>query len=73
MRLYASRNAGCGIDDLFLDCMHDKIRNNGSVRTRAVYNILGDELEALKVLICIYLPETERVKFWLSVPTELKR
>jgi len=58
---------------VFLDCMHYKIRHNGSVETRAVYNILGVDLEGRKDLIGLYLSETEGAKFWLSVLTDLKQ
>lgn len=58
---------------VFLDCMHYKIRHNGSVETRAVYNILGVDIEGRKDLIGLYLSETEGAKFWLSVLTDLKQ
>jgi len=58
---------------VFLDCMHYKIRHNGSVETRAVYNILGVGIDGRKDLIGLYLSETEGAKFWLSVLTDLKQ
>lgn len=58
---------------VFLDCMHYKIRHNGSVETRAVYNILGVDIEGRKDLIGLYLSESEGAKFWLSVLTDLKQ
>ncbi|KAF7275658.1 hypothetical protein GWI33_011453 [Rhynchophorus ferrugineus] len=58
---------------VFLDCMHYKVRDNGSVRTRAVYNILGVNMDGRKDLIGIYLSEHEGAKFWLSVLTDLKQ
>ncbi|WP_134091088.1 IS256 family transposase [Olivibacter sp. XZL3] len=58
---------------VFLDCMHYKIRHNGSVETRAVYNILGIDIDGRKDLIGLYLSETEGAKFWLSVLTDLKQ
>ena len=58
---------------VFLDCMHYKIRHNGSVETRAVYNILGVDLEGRKGLIGLYLSETEGAKFRLLVLTDLKQ
>ncbi|WP_166670643.1 IS256 family transposase [Olivibacter sp. XZL3] len=58
---------------VFLDCMFYKIRHNGSVETRAVYNILGIDIDSRKDLIGLYLSETEGAKFWLSVLTDLKQ
>lgn len=57
---------------VYLDCMHYKVREGGSVVTRAVYNILGVNLEGTKDLIGMYLSESEGAKFWLSVLTDLK-
>ena len=58
---------------VFLDCMHYKVREGGSVISRAVYNILGINREGKKELIGIYLSENEGAKFWLSVLTDLKQ
>ncbi|WP_257670985.1 IS256 family transposase, partial [Parapedobacter tibetensis] len=58
---------------VFLDCMHYKIRHNGSVESRAIYNILGVDIDGRKDLIGLYLSETEGAKFWLSVLTDLKQ
>lgn len=58
---------------VFLDCMHYKVREDGSVTTRAVYNILGVGLDGKKDLIGMYVSESEGAKFWLSVITDLKK
>jgi putative transposase len=58
---------------VFLDCMHYKVRDNGAVESRAIYNILGINREGKKDLIGIYLSENEGAKFWLSVLTDLKQ
>ena len=58
---------------VFLDCMHFKVKENGSVQSRAVYNILGINKEGKKDLIGIYLSENEGAKFWLSVLTDLQQ
>ncbi len=58
---------------VFLDCMHYKVRENGSVESRAIYNILGINREGKKDLIGIYLSENEGAKFWLSVLTDLRQ
>ncbi|MCA4794514.1 IS256 family transposase, partial [Myroides odoratimimus] len=57
---------------VFLDCMFYKVKEQGSVTSKAVYNILGVNQEGKKELIGIYLGDTEGSKFWLSVLTNLK-
>ncbi len=57
---------------VYLDCMHYKVRESGRVITRAIYNILGVDIEGKKDLIGMYVSETEGAKFWLSVITDLK-
>lgn len=57
---------------VYLDCMHYKVRDEGRVVTRAIYNILGINLEGKKDLIGMYISESEGAKFWLSVLLDLK-
>jgi len=57
---------------LFLDCMFCKIRKDGKVESRAVYNLIGINQEGKKEVLGLYLSETEGAKFWLSVLTDLK-
>lgn len=57
---------------VYLDCMHYKVREGGSVVTRAVYNILGVNLQGKKDLIGMYVSQSEGARFWLSVLTDLK-
>lgn len=57
---------------VYLDCMHYKVRESGRVITRAIYNILGVDIEGKKDLIGMYVSESEGAKFWLSVITDLK-
>lgn len=48
---------------VYLDCMHYKVREGGSVVTRAVYNILAVNLQGQKDLIGMYVSESEGAKF----------
>lgn len=57
---------------VFLDCMFYKVKENGSISTRAVYNILGINRQGKKDLLGMYHAESEGAKFWLTVLTELK-
>jgi len=58
---------------VFLDCMHYKVRQNGTVESRANYNILGIGMDGRKDLIGLYSSENEGAKYCLSVLTDLKQ
>lgn len=58
---------------IFLDCMFFRIRVNGQVETRAIYNILGVDIEGKKDVLGLYVSESEGAKFWLTVLTDLKK
>jgi len=58
---------------VFLDCMFFKVRVNGAVETRAIYNILGVDIEGKKDVLGLYSSENEGAKFWLGVLTDLKK
>ena len=57
---------------LYLDCIHVKVRDSGSVRTKAVYVALGVNKDGRKEVLGLWISENEGAKFWLSVITELK-
>jgi putative transposase len=55
-----------------LDAMYYKVREEGKVVTRCLYNVLGINNNGRKELIGMYLSESEGAKFWLSVLSDLK-
>ncbi|PPK75914.1 mutator family transposase [Methylobacter tundripaludum] len=57
---------------VYLDCIHVKVRDAGTVRTKAVYLALGLNLSGEKELLGLWIAQTEGAKFWLQVVTELK-
>jgi putative transposase len=57
---------------VYLDCIHVKVRDAGSVRAKAVYLALGINLNGEKELLGIWIAQAEGAKFWLQVITELK-
>ncbi|MEO7905770.1 MAG: IS256 family transposase [Saprospiraceae bacterium] len=57
---------------LWLDAMHYKVKDEGRVTNRAVYNILGITIEGKKELLGMYISESEGANFWLSVLTDLQ-
>ena len=60
----------------YLDCIHAKVRDDGTVRVKAVYLALGVNLNGEKELLGLWVAQTEGAKFWLQVVkvvTELKK
>lgn len=56
---------------VWLDAIHYKIRENGKVANKAVYTILGVNLEGKKEVLGLYISENEGANFWLQVLTDL--
>ena len=44
---------------VYLDCMYYKVREDGRVMSKAVYNILGITQEGKKELMGMYIAESE--------------
>jgi len=57
---------------VWLDAMHYKVKEDGRVTTRCVYNILGITTEGRKEVLGMYISESEGANFWLSVLTDLQ-
>jgi transposase-like protein len=57
---------------IWMDAMHYKVKDQGKVKSRAVYNILGIDKEGKKELLGVYVSENEGATFWLSVLTDLQ-
>jgi len=56
---------------LWLDAMHFKVREEGKVVHKALYNILGVNSEGKKEILGMYISESEGANFWLGVLTDL--
>jgi putative transposase len=57
---------------LYLDCIHVKVRDSGTVGTKAVYLALGVTMSGVKELLGMWISPNEGAKFCLSVVTELQ-
>ncbi|HET6541994.1 MAG TPA: IS256 family transposase, partial [Chryseolinea sp.] len=57
---------------VWLDAMHYKVKDEGRVVSRAVYHILGINIEGGKELIGMYVSESEGSNFWLGVLSDLR-
>lgn len=56
---------------VWLDAIHYKIKENGKYITKAVYTILGVNLQGKKEILGLYLSENEGANFWLQVLSDL--
>lgn len=56
---------------VWLDAIHYKIREHGRYTSKAVYTILGLNIEGKKELLGLYLSDQEGAHHWLSVLTDL--
>ena len=72
VRTWQSRPLDAIYPIVYLDCIHVKVRDNGTVKTKAVYLALGINLAGEKELLGLWIAQTEGAKFWLHVVTELK-
>jgi putative transposase len=57
---------------VIFDAMRVKIREEGTVRSKAVYLALGVTPSGTKDVLGLWIEQTEGAKFWLRVMTELK-
>jgi len=56
---------------VWLDAMHYKVKVDGKIKHKALYNIMGINSEGRKEILGIYLSESEGANFWLQVLTDL--
>ena len=57
---------------VFFDALRVKIRDEGSVKNKAVYLALGIQRDGTKDVLGLWIQQTEGAKFWLAVMNELK-
>ena len=57
---------------VYLDAVHFKVRENGRVVSKAMYNVLAIRVDGHKELLGLYLGGNESAKFWLSVLSDLQ-
>ena len=56
---------------VWMDAMHYKVRSEGKVEHKALYNILGINAAGMKEVLGMYVSESEGANFWLQVLTDL--
>jgi putative transposase len=57
---------------VYLDCLVVKIRHDKQVINKAIYLVLGVNIEDHKALLGMWISENEGAKFWINVLTELQ-
>src|SRR3954466_10282772 len=57
---------------VFLDALRVKVRDEGTVRNKAIYVALGVRHDGTKEVLGLWIEQTEGAKFWLRVMNELK-
>jgi putative transposase len=57
---------------VFFDALRVKMRDEGTVRNKAVYLAIGVTPDGRKDVLGIWIEQTEGAKFWLRVMSELK-
>jgi putative transposase len=57
---------------VYLDALMVKVGDEGHIQNKAIYVVLGVNLEGQKEVLGLWVAQTEGAKFWLQVLTELK-
>lgn len=57
---------------VWLDAIHYKVKEEGAIKTKAVYCIIGVNREGVKDLLGLYISENEGARFWLNVLTDIQ-
>ena len=70
-RQWQSRPLDAVYPVVYLDCIHVKVRDSGTVRNKAIYLAIGINMHGEKEVLGLWIAQTEGVKFWLSVVAEL--
>jgi len=57
---------------MWLDAIHYKVKEDGAIKTKAVYCLLGVNREGIKDLLGLYISENEGARFWLNVMADIQ-
>jgi putative transposase len=57
----------------WMDAAFFKIKHEGTVQNRAVYTVLGVDMQGHKDVLGMYIEETEGARFWLGVLSDLQQ
>jgi transposase-like protein len=71
IKAWQNRPLGSVYPIIWLDAMHFKVKDEGKVVHKALYNILGINKDGEKEILGIYISESEGANFWLQVLTDI--
>lgn len=57
---------------VWMDAIHYKVKEEGTIKSKAVYCIIGVNTDGMKDLLGMYIGESEGAKFWLNVLSDLR-
>lgn len=57
---------------VWLDAIHYKVKEDGAIKTKAVYCLLGVNREGVKDLLGLYISENEGARFWLNILSDIQ-
>ena len=57
---------------MWLDAIHYKVKEDGAIKTKAVYCLIGVSREGIKDLLGLYISENEGARFWLNVLSDIQ-
>jgi len=57
---------------VWMDAIYYKVKEENQYKTKAIYTLLGLNLEGKKEILGLYLSEQESASYWLSVLAELQ-
>ena len=57
---------------MWLDAIHYKVKEDGAIKTKAVYCLIGVSREGVKDLLGLYISENEGARFWLNVLADIQ-
>ena len=72
VRTWQNRQLDAVYPIMYLDAIQFKVRDNGRVKSKAIYLAIGVRMSGVKEVLGLWIAQTEGAKFWLQVVTELK-
>src|ERR1700722_10533418 len=71
-RAWQSRALDAVYPIVYIDALFVSVRQDGTVRKKAIYIALGTTLEGRRAVLGLWMEGTEGARFWLNALTELK-
>jgi putative transposase len=72
VKIWQSRPLESVYPFMWLDAIHYKVKEDGAIKTKAVYCLLGVNREGIKDLLGLYISENEGARFWLNVLADIQ-